>query len=87
MVLVKILKRKDASSVIIAIVLALILNNFLLSLAGDWSNRLVQTNNYSSSMDWQTQYLLPLVMAALSVIVLEVLCWLYLGVVSLAKKK
>jgi hypothetical protein len=89
MVLVKILKRKDATSVILAIFLAMVLIQFVQSITLNWANWLSGLN-YGRPVDgsgWKQEYLLPVVSAVLSLLVLEVLCRIYIwGAKALNRK-
>jgi hypothetical protein len=90
MVVVKILKRRDASSVVVAVVVAIIVSGMLVAvtahLAG-WISGLSegQYSNPASSTGWQEQYLYPVVQAALQLLALEVLGWLYVWVRGASK--
>lgn len=82
MVLVKILKRRDASSVIVAILIAMILSQPLTSMTGELASKISSLDgnggfSYGAGGGWQNQYLFPLVWAALQLIVLEILGWIY----------
>jgi hypothetical protein len=90
MVIVQILKRKDASSVVVAIVLGLILLTLLSSVTGELSAKISGTadlGGYAGSPSWKLTYLQPVVAAALQVIALEVLGWVYVFVKGLSKGK
>jgi hypothetical protein len=94
-VLVKILKRKDASSVIVAIVLADIIYPVLLTisrLAGNISglnNQQYPSTLYSpnGSPGWQGEYLYPVVLAILEIILLEILVRVYVWATGSMKKR
>ena len=91
MVLVKVLKRKDASSVIVAVVVAMILYQLLNAFSARWAGRLAglddgQFVNYATGSDWQSQYLQPVLLAAIELLVLEVLGWVYVWFNSMMKK-
>lgn len=82
MVFVKILKRRDGSSVVVAVVTALIIVNFLGSvtqyLAGKLAN--LHSGQYGSAFPgtgWRGEYLYPFLQAVFSLILLEILCWIY----------
>ena len=90
MVIVQILKRKDASSVVVAIVLGLILITLLSSVTGELAAKISGTTDlggYAASPDWKLTYLQPVVAAALQVIALEVLGWVYVFAKGLSKSK
>lgn len=79
--IVRVLKRKDAASVIVAVVLAMIVLQFLSQVTVELANTisgLGEGESYASSGgDWKVTYLLPTVSAALQVIALELLIWVY----------
>jgi hypothetical protein len=83
MVLVKILKRKDASSVLVAILIAIILQPLLgtmAHLAGTISgldNGQYPSGAYPGS-GWKGEYLYPVVLAVIQIVLLEVLAWIYI---------
>jgi uncharacterized membrane protein len=84
MVLIKVLKRKDASSVLVAILLAMIIQQPLVSLTSKLASIIsgLHTNNqgyyFGPGGGWKDQYLFPIVWAILQIIVLEVLAWVYI---------
>jgi len=41
---------------------------------------------YGPGGDWRQQYLFPIVQALLQLLILEVLCWLCLGLAKMSKK-
>lgn len=84
MVLMQILKRKDASSVVVAIVLAMIINSLLMTTIGMWSMQLV-TSQDSGPNQWNNIYLPAIVGAVLQLVALEVLCWVYVWLNSIFK--
>ena len=78
MVFIKILQRKDAASVVIAIALGLALAQFISAVASDLSSVLsVVINNELSFKtpiyDWRTSLFNPAMLLALQVVVLELL--------------
>jgi hypothetical protein len=78
----RVLKRKDASSVVVAVVVALIVSQWLPSMVADLSNSISGTEQgmtaaYSYAKDWQEQYLQPSVFAVLQLVALEILIWVY----------
>jgi len=81
-VTVKILKRKDASSVALAVVLAIMLVSFVQVVTQDLAVRLSNlgsSTNLSlnaSGNSWRVNYFNPLVQLVLELVVLEVFCWL-----------
>jgi hypothetical protein len=92
MLLVKILKRRDASSIIIAIVVAMILAQLLNALLAELSGRIsgLQSGQYltyaASGAGWKSQYLNPVVFAALQLIALEILAWIVVWFKGSGKK-
>ncbi len=76
MVLVKILKRKDASSVIVAVAIALIINQLLSWVTGDLAVRISGISeggfSYSTGGNWRNMYVQPIVAALLQLIALEI---------------
>jgi hypothetical protein len=83
MVLVKILKRKDASSVLVAIILAMIISQTITSTTGTLASKIAFVHNgpfgYGPSGHWKDQYLFPIVWAIVQIIILEILAWVYIG--------
>jgi hypothetical protein len=87
MVLVKVLKRRDAASVIVAILLAMIISQPLSMMTGKPASiisGLSGNNNagyfwygYGGGGGWESQYLFPVVWVILQIIVLEILAWIY----------
>ena len=89
---IKVLKRKDAASVIVAIVVAMIIGQVLPIVTAELTNWLtgVTEGGFSYAIpgaDWKTQYLNPVVSAAVQLAALEVLVWLYVLGHSLVTKK
>lgn len=70
MYIVKVLKRKDASSVIVAVILALILGGVLTVLTGDLSTYLSGIET-SGGTEWRENIVRPLIAAGLQFILLE----------------
>jgi hypothetical protein len=93
MVLIKILKRKDASSVMLAVLVALIIWQPLAQETAKPAAKILGLNNnqYLSYAppggDWKSMYLYPVVSVILQLIVLEVLGWLWVLTAGLSKKK
>ncbi|HLB66471.1 MAG TPA: hypothetical protein VJJ78_02675 [Candidatus Saccharimonadales bacterium] len=82
MVIIKVLKRKDASSVIVAVVLALVAISLVSAPAADLSNKIVNSGQGDVFANWEDIYLQPAVLALLQVAFLEVVGWIYLLVAS-----
>ena len=93
MVLVKILKRKDASSVLVAILVAMIVQQPLISLTGKPASIISGINGsqygfgYGPGGGWQSQYLFPIVWALLEIVILEVLAWVVILGAKLFNRK
>ena len=92
MVLVKILKRRDASSVIVAVVIATIIGQALMFMTGDLASRIAGTNQGDGQFSlvptggvWKQTYLYPVVWAALEIIALEILAWIVVSLESAFK--
>ncbi|MBX4190875.1 hypothetical protein KW794_02190 [Candidatus Saccharibacteria bacterium] len=80
MVLVKILKRRDASSVMVAIILAMIIGQLLSMTTNVPASKIIQSPYGPSAggPGWKEQYLFPIVWAVLQIVVLEILSWIYI---------
>lgn len=80
MVVVRVLKRKDAASVLVAIVLAIAVSTFLASVSIELSNKIagVETG-LDVAREWQEVYLQPFILLLLQVVFLEVLAWIVIG--------
>jgi len=83
MVLVKLLKRKDASSVLVAVLVALIVWQPLMQETARLSAKISglsggQFSAYSApGSGWKGEYLFPIVSVIVQLIVLEILAWIY----------
>lgn len=91
MVLVKILKRKDAASVVLAILMAMILMQPLTSMTSKPASIISGLNgsqymNYGPGSGWQSEYLFPIVWVVVQILVLEALCWVVIFLMWLVKK-
>ena len=84
----KVLKRKDAVSIIVSVVMAMIILQPLTAL----TTRLAQVlsgeriSAVSAGANWQEQYLLPLVSALCQIVALEVLLRVYVFAHNMVKK-
>ena len=93
MVLVKVLKRKDASSVFVAVLLAWLIWQPLMQVTARPAGKLLslKDNQYVSysypGTGWKVQYLYPVVQLVMELIVLEVLAWIYIWTAGSMKKK
>lgn len=70
MYIVKVLKRKDAASVVVAVVLALVLLSAVQAVTYDLAVYLSGLDNVKGT-EWRTSVITPLISAFLQVIVLE----------------
>jgi hypothetical protein len=92
MVLIKILKRKDASSVVVAVLIAMIVQQPLFMLTGKPASIIsgLDSNSggfyYGPGGGWQTQYLYPVVWVLVQLLALEIIGWIYLLVTVPAKR-
>lgn len=93
MLLVKVLKRKDASSVLVAVLIALITWQPLSQETARLASKLSglhnsQYYNYTpQGAGWKGEYLYPLVSVVVQLIVLELLGWIYVLSMGSMKKK
>lgn len=91
MVLVKILKRKDAASLIIAIIVATAISQALFQMTFQPAADLIGADNPGGDggfygPGWKITYLQPLVALALQLVVLELLARITILVISKTKK-
>jgi len=80
MVLVKILKRRDAASVVVAIMLAMIISSPISSVTVSLANKISGVSNGGYGVPgggWKNEYMFPIVWAILQLIILEILGWVY----------
>lgn len=89
MYIVKVLKRKDAASLIVAIVVGLAVAQMLPAVTFHLANKIVGSDlPYGGSGASTTDlYLQPLISATLQLILLEILIRLYVGIHGLLAKK
>lgn len=80
MAMVKVLKRKDAASVVVAVVLGLILERAVTDWAARPSDWL--TGSTSAGGGWKAGVWVPLVTLLVQLILLEVVVRLYCGIVG-----
>jgi hypothetical protein len=81
----KVLKRRDASSVVVAVVIGLILAQLLPSLTERLASVLSGVD-VSVGAGWQDQYLQPVVNALLQLLLLEVVLWVWTALIGSMKK-
>ncbi len=82
MVLVKILQRKDAASLVVAIAVAMALNQFVSAVAFPLTFKLVGSDNEFGAFTgtgWKQEYLNPLVAFVIQLVLLEVVARLALA--------
>lgn len=90
---IKVLKRKDAASVVVAVIVAMIIWQALPTLTGELAEMISGLDNGQSvsyvypGAGWQGQYLHPVVSAVLQLVLLDVLIRLYVAVHSMVSKK
>lgn len=83
MILVRVMKRKDASSVLVAVVLAMLVSQFLSSVTIQGTAKVTEwaggpANTFGTGgAPWQTTYLQPFAWLVLGVVAFEVLAWVY----------
>ena len=78
---IKVLKRKDASSVVAAVAVGLVLYSLVSAIATPLAKEADLTSATTNIGEWQVLYLNPIVTAVLSLILLEVVLWLYTSLV------
>jgi hypothetical protein len=72
MYIVKFLKRRDAASVVVAVVIGLILVSLLSGISNDLANRFAGTEQSDFGDSWQSVYAVPMISAIVGVLLLEV---------------
>lgn len=77
--IVKVLKRKDAASVVVAVVLALVLSGIISVLTSDLATYLSGIE-VSGGTEWRENIVRPLIAAALQIILLELVLRLAIAV-------
>lgn len=93
MLLVSLLKRRDASSVLVAIVVAMVLAQFLQTVTSDFAVKLSgladgQYHSYGmAGAGWATQYLYPFIWAVFQLLLLEIVIRFYVWAHALLTKK
>jgi hypothetical protein len=83
---IKVLKRKDASSVVAAVVVGLVLYSLVSTVAEPIAKEIDLTSATTAIGEWQMLYLHPVIVAALALILLEIVLWLYTSLVPDHKK-
>lgn len=82
MVLTKILKRRDAASVVVAVLVALILTQPIGQVTSHLAGKISQlkSGQYAGyafpGSGWKGEYLYPVVWAVLQLVLLEILAWI-----------
>ena len=93
MYIVKVMKRKDASSIVVAVVIATAISMWLpsmLSKLANWISNVPNDQVFIYSMPdagWQTIYLLPTVNFLLQILALELLLWAVIWLRPMAVRK
>lgn len=82
----KVLKRKDAASVVVAVVLAMIISPALSILTHDVASQLSGSESFAGG-GWQSTYVYPIINAVLQIILLEVFILIYVAVQKAVGKK
>ncbi len=88
MVLLKVLKRKDASSVVVAVAVGLALLQFVTAVTAHLASWISGTNQFApNGQGFKSEYLYPAVSFVLILLALEVLGWIYVWANSMMKQK
>ena len=93
MTLIKIMKRKDAASVLVAVLLAMILSTMLMWVTAEPAGKISGFHSNGQNLtvgptgDWRMTYLQPVVSAILQILLLEVLARIYIFAHSALRKK
>ena len=96
MYVVKVLKRKDASSLVVGVVVAMFVLQFVTAMTQELSSRIAlwQWGNTTPSGTgfypvggWRTTYLQPVIALLVELIALEVLVWVYVWIHRAVTKK
>jgi ABC-type enterochelin transport system permease subunit len=86
MVLVKMLKRHDGSSIVVGVVVGLILFTLVSSVSTPLAQKLSSVNP-AQVTNWRNDYFNPFILALIELLALEILGWLYVLVSGSNKKK
>ncbi|HEX5395049.1 MAG TPA: hypothetical protein VFW52_01730 [Candidatus Saccharimonadales bacterium] len=78
---IKVLKRKDAASVVAAVVVGLVLYSLVSGVAEPIANSLDLTSATTAVGEWQVVYFHPVVVTVLALLLLEILLWIYTSLV------
>ena len=87
MLVIKVLKRKDASSVVLAIVIGSLLLQFVQTVTNYLAIKISHVNYGTITYHWKQELLLPAVWLVLGLVALELVCWIYVWVTMPLKKK
>ncbi len=85
MYIIRILKRKDAASVVVAIVLAIVLSGIVSVLTGDLATYL--SGIEKTATEWRSDVVRPLIHAGLQLVLLEAVLRLVINVRPLFVRK
>lgn len=78
MAIEKVLKRKDAASVIVAVVVGLVLFQFLSNVSNELANNFSAVERPAlGTIGWQDHYLVPFMAMAIQLALLELVIWVY----------
>ncbi len=97
MYVVKVLKRKDASSLVVGVVVAMLVLQFLTIVTQELAGRLAlwqwhttPENGpafYTGGVGWRSTYLVPVAALLIQLVALELLVWIYVWVHAAFSKK
>ena len=83
MLILKVLKRKDGSSVVVAVVLAFLLLTLLTSWSVELTSNISDTSGLFGSNGygggWKNTYLNPAISTGVQIVILEALLWVWVG--------
>lgn len=83
----KILQRRDASSVLLAVVLGFITLQFVLAVTSPLTAKILGEGESLQTVGFKDQYLAPLVALVLQLIAVELLVWIVAGIRTFAYPK
>ncbi len=76
---IKVLKRKDGSSLVVGVALGLFVSQFITTITTDVSTRIsnIGLSNNVGGQGWRGGYFMPAVIFVVQLVALEILVWLY----------
>jgi hypothetical protein len=83
----KVLERKDAASVLLAVVLGFITLQFVLAVTSPLTAKILGEGDSLQTVGFKDQYLAPLVAFVLQLIAVEILVWVVVAIRSYAYPK